>query len=145
MPRRDHRLNRRGSEGLDHAKLVRQLRVVAELDGQHLGIDRGGVDLARRDHPHRPLVKPRFDHATEEAARFAHLHEMVAGQVVAGVGIPVVVGPGSTAQIGKGPHGAVSLDDDIGKVDRTARVAIAADHRRRQQLDRGGVCRVSWT
>ena len=112
--------------------------MVAELDGQHLRIDRGGVNLTRRDHPYRPLVKPRFNHATEEAVGFAHLHEMVTGQVVAGVGIQVVVGPGSTAQIGEGPHGAVSMHDDIGKVDRTARVAIAADHRRRQQLDRRG-------
>ena len=75
--------------------------MVAELDGEHLGIDRGGVDLARGDHPDGALVKPRFDDAAEEAARFAHRHEMVAGQVVAGVGIQVVVGPGSPAKIGK--------------------------------------------
>jgi hypothetical protein len=52
------------------------------------------------------------------------------------VGIRVVVGPGSPAEVGEGAHRAVSTHDDIGKVDRTARVAIAAEHRHCQQFDR---------
>ena len=61
MVGRDHRLNRRRSKRLDDASSSASRRVVAQLDGQHLGIDRGGVDLARGHHPDRALVKSGLD------------------------------------------------------------------------------------
>jgi hypothetical protein len=43
--------------------------VVAELDGQDLGVNRGSVHGAGMDQADGPLVEPGLDHSAEEPGR----------------------------------------------------------------------------
>jgi hypothetical protein len=53
--------------------------VVAELDGQDLGVDRRGVHRAAGDQPDGPLVEAGLDHPGEEPGPGAHTDQAVEG------------------------------------------------------------------
>src|SRR5215213_4229603 len=53
-----YRLDGRRPKGADRPQPVGQPWVVAELDGQYLGVDRGRIHPCRMDHADGPLVKP---------------------------------------------------------------------------------------
>src|SRR5918997_307304 len=145
QPARGHDgLYPRWTQSIYHPHLRPEFRMVAQFDGQHLGVDGRRVYLPRTDHADRPLVRTRLDHPPEEAARLAHAHQPVTGNVVARVRVRVVEGPRAIPQVREGAVGAVFVDYDVGEVDGSAPVPFAAQHWRGQQLDRrrGFACEV---
>ena len=67
--------------------------MVAKLDGEDLGVDRGGVDHSSVDEADGLLVVAGLDHPAEEPVPGAHADQAVEGNGVAGVGRRLVVGP----------------------------------------------------
>ena len=78
----------------------------------------------------------RFHHPAQKTAIFAQPCQMIAGDVVAGMGADIVVGPAAAPQVGERVEWAVGSHHYIGEVDRTARVVCALHHRRGQQINR---------
>jgi hypothetical protein len=130
-----HRLDGRRAEGANDPQTV-QARMIAQLDGQDLGVDRGGVHDARGDQPEGPLVEASLHHPGEEPWPGAHADQAVEGDGVAGVGRGLVVGPRAAPQILQAHDAAVAADDHIRVVDGAAAVAVAGQDRGGQRLDR---------
>src|SRR5205807_5541909 len=94
-----HRLNCRRPERLNDAELRSQLRVAAELELEHLGVDGRSVDLTTGHFADRFLVRPGGDRATEEGPPLAHPGQVVKRGEISGVGGGLVGGPGVPANL----------------------------------------------
>src|SRR5262249_47700884 len=75
------------------------------------------------------LVKARLDHAAKEAMGLAQADQGVARDVVAGVRVRIVVGPGAPAQVRERGVRALAPDDHVGEVDGLAPIPRALEHR----------------
>lgn len=135
MTRGDCWLYGRWPERLDDSHALREIRVIAQLDGENLRINRRGVYPPIGDHPQGVRVKTGRYHTTEEAARLAELCQRVAGDVVARMQIPIVLGPDAAAQVGERAIRAGAPNDYIGEVDGQPTIPLALEHRRREKLD----------
>jgi hypothetical protein len=73
--------------------------MVAELDGQDLGVDGGRVHAACGDQADGPLVEASLDHRAEEAWPGAQADQAVEGDGVAGMRRRLVVGPRAALEL----------------------------------------------
>jgi hypothetical protein len=96
-----NRLDGRRPEGAGHPQAVGQPWMVAELDGQDLGVDGGRVHIASRDQADGALVKACFNYPAEEARLGAHGDQAVEGDGVAGMRGRLVVGPGAALELSR--------------------------------------------
>src|SRR5690349_19464880 len=99
MTRGDDWLNSCGAERVDDPYTSGKLGMFAHLDGEHLRIDGRGIHTAIGDHTQRLLMETGFDDAPEEAVRLAQPYQRVPGDIIAGMGVGVVICPATATQV----------------------------------------------
>ncbi|MBP1701020.1 MAG: hypothetical protein H6Q38_127 [Chloroflexi bacterium] len=86
-----HRLDGGRPQRVDHLQPFGQFRMIAELNSQYLGINRGSVDQPFGDQADGGLVRAGADDTPKVAVRLTHFQQCKARDAISGMRIGVVI------------------------------------------------------